>query len=376
MRRVLCVSSPQAAGISVHARILDSRQFLYLTDWLATTSEFNSTYKYTTSQKSITSPIDETQPNLINTAMAASQKQVVLITGCTDGGCGAALALAFHRRGPWQVIATARKVANMSSLPSEIHKVALDITDQASIEECVKTVRELTGGRMNVLINNAGLDQLGPLFDLGTDLTQVRKIFEVNCFSHVAVNNAFLPLLFESAARNKANPGDKETAVIVNHTSTAAHLPTPMPLHGLYCASKRAAAELTDTLRAEVKPFGIEVVELVSGLIKTPFMAKMGPNGMSETVSKGSRWEAARPGLEQLRDGKLHESDGIEVGVWAEGVVADVLGGGKTQVWRGGKAGLAWLGSALHLPGWMFTGMIHQMTGMNLVERELARGGK
>ena len=265
----------------------------------------------------------------------------------------------------------------MTSLPPEIHKVALDITERASIENCVEKVKEITGvGKMNVLINNAGLDQLGPLFDLGTDLTQVRKIFEVNCFSHVAVNNAFLPMLFEAAARVKRNPATKELAVVVNHTSTAGHLPAPMPLHGLYCASKRAAAELTDTLRAEVKPFGVEVVELVSGLIKTPFMAKMGVNGMSETVQGGSRWEAARPGLEKIRDNKLHESDGIEVGVWAEGVVGDLLAekGGKTQIWRGGKAGLAWLGS--YLPGWMFTGMLNEMTGMDLVEKEVARGKK
>ena len=83
-------------------------------------------------------------------------RQTVLITGCSDGGLGAALALELHRM-KYRVFATARNPEKMAGLPKEIERLTLEVTSKESMEACAKEVAARTGGALNMLINNAGV---------------------------------------------------------------------------------------------------------------------------------------------------------------------------------------------------------------------------
>jgi NAD(P)-dependent dehydrogenase (short-subunit alcohol dehydrogenase family) len=122
----------------------------------------------------------------------------VLITGCSDGGLGAALAEAFARRG-FHVLATLRdpsKAAGLASCPGHIEVLPLDVTDTASIESCAAAVATKTGGRLDVLVNNAGSLFMMPLLD--TDLAESKRLFDVNVWGMLAVTQAFAPMLVRS----------------------------------------------------------------------------------------------------------------------------------------------------------------------------------
>src|ERR1700744_3574332 len=104
--------------------------------------------------------------------------RTVLITGCSDGGLGAALAMAFHKRGD-RVIATARDPAKMTSLAAQgIETLALDVVSEASIKSAVAHVSAKTGGALDVLVNNAGRGYSTPLLD--ASLSEVSKLLELN----------------------------------------------------------------------------------------------------------------------------------------------------------------------------------------------------
>lgn len=89
--------------------------------------------------------------------------RTILITGCSDGGLGAALATQFHKRGD-RVLATARNPAKMASLTAlGIETLKLDVLSDESIKACVEEVSALTGGKLNMLVNNAGAGYSMPI---------------------------------------------------------------------------------------------------------------------------------------------------------------------------------------------------------------------
>lgn len=120
--------------------------------------------------------------------------QSVLITGCSAGGIGAALAETFHERG-LHVFATARsmsKMAHLEKLPN-VTFLELDVTDSKSIESAVEIVTSKTGGKLNYLINNSGQSLVMPALD--TNIEDAKKLFDVNLWGMVAVTQAFSPLI-------------------------------------------------------------------------------------------------------------------------------------------------------------------------------------
>ena len=162
--------------------------------------------------------------------------KVVLITGCSQGSLGSALALAFRARGA-QVIATARSEAKLAHLKAHtgIETRQLDVSDGASIKACATSVQHL-----DILVNNAGGLYAMPLAD--ADLEESKRLFDLNVWGQLSVTQAFLPSLIKSKG------------MVVNQTSISSVV--NVPWNGVYNSSKAALAMITDTLRLELEPFG------------------------------------------------------------------------------------------------------------------------
>jgi NAD(P)-dependent dehydrogenase (short-subunit alcohol dehydrogenase family) len=177
-----------------------------------------------------------------------------LITGCSSG-IGRATARALHANG-WDVFATAPNTADVTDLADDgIGIAALDVTDDRSVETAVDDVLE-QAGRVDVLVNNAGYGQIGPVEELPTD--RLIDQFQVNTFGPHRVTRAVLPSMRER--------GD---GTIINISSIYGR--TTMLGQGAYCGSKFALEALSDTLRGELANTGIDVVLVEPGPVETDF---------------------------------------------------------------------------------------------------------
>lgn len=179
-------------------------------------------------------------------------KPVILISGCSSG-IGLALANELASRG-CHVFATARKPAVIKHLEnSGIETMAMDVTVQKSIDFCVKSVID-KAGRIDMLVNNAGYVLIGPVIDLPVD--ELRLEFETNLIGLVALAKAVAPHMI-----------GRRCGRIVNIGSVSGILATPFA--GAYCASKAAVNIITDSMRMELAPFGIEVISVQPGAVKS-----------------------------------------------------------------------------------------------------------
>ena len=180
------------------------------------------------------------------------EKRVVLITGASSGiGYDAAIVLA--RQGH-KVYAGARRIQKMEKLKSYgVTTVELDVTDEASVEKAVNTVLEKEN-RIDVLINNAGYGYYGAIEDVSSE--DAKRQFDVNVFGLIEITKKVLPIMRENRFGR-----------IINISSAAGRVVNY--LGGWYHASKYALEALSDALRMETKEFGIDVVLIEPGGIKT-----------------------------------------------------------------------------------------------------------
>jgi NAD(P)-dependent dehydrogenase (short-subunit alcohol dehydrogenase family) len=177
---------------------------------------------------------------------------VVLISGCSTG-IGRSLAVEFATRN-WRVFATARRPAIINDLKApNVDVSVLDVTDETSIKACVDSVIA-KAGRIDVLVNNAGLLLIGPLVELET--SELRRQFETNVIGLAALTRAVAPHMIK-----------RKSGKIVNISSVSGVLPTPFA--GAYCSTKAALTALSDSLRMELAPFGIKVITVQPGGIKS-----------------------------------------------------------------------------------------------------------
>lgn len=175
---------------------------------------------------------------------------VVLITGCSSG-IGFALAEAFHSRG-FIVYATARHVESIATLATRgLRVLALDVTDAHSIAAAVEVVTK-ESGRLDILINNAGYGQGGAVIDLSAEA--LRRQFETNVIAPVQMARALMPLMLS-----------QQRGRIVNVGSVSGVVTTPFA--GAYCASKAALHALSEAMRMELTPFGIDVITVQPGKV-------------------------------------------------------------------------------------------------------------
>jgi NAD(P)-dependent dehydrogenase (short-subunit alcohol dehydrogenase family) len=180
--------------------------------------------------------------------------QVILITGCSTG-IGRDLAERLTGAG-YTVVATARRVETLETLPAAL-KLPLDVTQPASVEQAVAAVLRQFG-RIDVLVNNAGYALRGALEEIEPDAAQ--QMFEVNVFGVLRMLRAVAPQMRKQG-----------TGRIINVSSIAGKLSTPV--NGTYSASKFALEALSDALRFELAPFGIQVIVIEPGAIQTQFDA-------------------------------------------------------------------------------------------------------
>jgi short-subunit dehydrogenase len=192
--------------------------------------------------------------------MAALKGQTVIITGAS-AGIGQAIARTLAKAGATVVI-TARRQERLETLKKEIEQsdgqaIAIigDINSADDRERLLKETMKATG-RIDALINNAGYGQRGPVELVPMDA--IRQNFETNFFSVVALTQQVIPIM------RKQNSGR-----IVNISSVAGKI--ARPLYSIYSATKFALEAISDGMRLELAPFGIQVVVIEPGFITTEF---------------------------------------------------------------------------------------------------------
>ncbi|KAI1760556.1 putative short-chain dehydrogenase/reductase [Hypoxylon sp. FL1150] len=257
--------------------------------------------------------------------------RTVLITGCGPGGIGSALAIEFHMRGH-RVFATDIS-ADLAHLQDRgIETLALDVTSQSSIEEAAAHVSKLTGGKLDILINNAGVLHAMPFADL--DVAAARRLFDVNVLGVVAVTKTFLPLLLAAAKKDTSNSGGDP--IVANVCSVNSEIRPPF--FGIYNASKAAVEVLSASIRPELAPFGVRVVTIKTGSINTELFRNAPPTKLPED-------SLYRPVKEFIEGRKmLEKASYMEPEVYAKKVVDELLRPSvKHVIWQGGLTMFAWI---------------------------------
>ncbi|KAK6828376.1 hypothetical protein PG987_011717 [Apiospora arundinis] len=292
----------------------------------------------------------------------SQKKLTILITGCSPGGIGAALAVTLHDAGH-HVFATARDPAKLKPLAERgITTLPLDISSDTSIASAVSSISASDAGAtgLDILVNNAAASYSMPVADIS--LEAARTLFDTNVWGQIAVTQAFLPLLLlrSSPTRSSAwgsgwwwkSREQQHQPMIVNHTSVGSVM--AVPFQSVYNASKAALAMFSQTLRMEIAPFGIRVVELKTGGVRTNIIANnnvhkggVDGEGPSEPTAAPSSagaghlptdsiYASARSVVEYALSQEGLANRGITPEQWAREVAALLLGGNPPQViWKG-----------------------------------------
>ncbi len=202
--------------------------------------------------------------------------KIALVTGASSG-IGEATARALMASG-YKVLAGARRLDRMAGLAAAgATLLKLDVTDDASMVAAIEAIK--TGaGRLDVLVNNAGYGSYGALEDVPLD--EARRQFDVNVFGLARLCQLVLPIM-------RAQKSGK----IVNITSVGGKIWEP--LGSWYHATKFAVEGLSDCLRAEVEGFGIDVIIIEPGAIRTEW-AGIARDGLLQTSGSGAYAEQAK----------------------------------------------------------------------------------
>jgi NAD(P)-dependent dehydrogenase (short-subunit alcohol dehydrogenase family) len=234
---------------------------------------------------------------------------VVLVTGCSSG-IGLESALAFARGGD-TTVATMRDLAKADRLrrraADEGLKVDIEQLDVCDAESVIDTVAGLmrTHGRLDVLVNNAGVSSAGPIETLSLDVAE--RLMDTNFWGPMRTVRAVLPGM-----------RDQGSGVIINVSSLASRLPAT-PYSGAYAASKQALNALSEALAGEVKPFGIRVVSIEPGFFSTEIVA----NNLSKDEPLSDVYGADQEWIRSFMEGSADA--GASPGVVAAAIVDAAL---------------------------------------------------
>lgn len=193
--------------------------------------------------------------------------KVILITGGSSG-IGKSIGEYLHSKG-FTVYGTSRNPERITS--SVFPLIKLDVRDAASIKATVASVIEKEG-RVDVLINNAGVGITGPLEEIPAE--EIKNNFETNLFGPIEVMKAVLPQM-----------RSQKSGLIINVTSIAGYM--GLPYRSVYSASKGALELITEALRMEVKSFGIHITNVAPG----DFATNIAAGRYHAPLVKGSAYE-------------------------------------------------------------------------------------
>jgi NAD(P)-dependent dehydrogenase (short-subunit alcohol dehydrogenase family) len=274
-------------------------------------------------------------------------QKTILITGCSSG-IGAALAREFGKRGH-RVYATARRAESLAALEVEgIRGLALDVNDDSSIARALDIVSR-EAGHLDLLVNNAGFSQVGAVVDLTRE--DLRRQYETNVIAPMAVTGQAVPLLRAAVAKNGS-------AVVANVGSIVGLFTTPFA--AAYCSSKAAVHSLTDALRMELAPFGIHVVSIQPGGVRSSFgehaeaAVRLPENSLYKPVEAGIR---ARAQAGQL--------GAMPADVFVVPVVDALLRSSPPRVVRGGTNSVRLPLLKRLLPAAMFDAKLSKLFGLD-----------
>ncbi len=236
--------------------------------------------------------------------MTASTRGVVLVTG-SSSGIGESCALHLDRLG-FEVVGGVRRKEDGERLAGQCSPrfrwIPLDVTEPDQVRDAMGEVGRIAGARgLAGLVNNAGVALVSPLECI--PMATFRRQLEINVFGRLAVTQAALPAL--RAARGR----------VVNIGSIAGRVVSP--LLGAYSASKFAVEAMTDALRLELAPDGIEVSVVEPGMVRTPIWDK----GATEVATlrqqmspeAATRYDPLFVALERVVNHPRHRGVGVEV---------------------------------------------------------------
>jgi len=183
----------------------------------------------------------------------SSMSKVVFITGASSG-IGLSIGNYLHQKG-YRVFGTSRTPEKYSN--SLFPLIALDVRDQSSIQQAVQTLLSQTD-TVDVVINNAGVGITGPLEEI--PVSEIKSHFDTNLFGPIAVMQTILPQLRLQGS-----------GLIINITSIAGYM--GLPFRSVYSASKGALELITEGIRMEVKPFGVDITNVAPGDFATNIAA-------------------------------------------------------------------------------------------------------
>lgn len=193
--------------------------------------------------------------------------KVVLITGGSSG-IGKSIGEFLHAKG-FVVYGTSRNPEKISG--SVFPLIALDVRNKESIQKAVSEVISKSG-RIDVVINNAGVGITGPIEEIPTE--EIKNNFETNLFGPIEVMKSVLPQM-----------RSQKSGLIINITSIAGYM--GLPYRGIYSASKGALELITEALRMEVKSLGIHITNVAPG----DFATNIAAGRFHAPLIKGSAYE-------------------------------------------------------------------------------------
>jgi NAD(P)-dependent dehydrogenase (short-subunit alcohol dehydrogenase family) len=205
--------------------------------------------------------------NLTSDSKQIEMSKVVLITGGSSG-IGKSIGEFLHHKG-FAVYGTSRNPDKV--VHSIFPLVALDVRDAKSIHLAVAKIIQETG-RLDIVINNAGVGITGPLEEI--PMEEIKNNFETNFFGPIEVMKAVLPQM-----------RSQQSGLIINITSIAGYM--GLPYRSVYSASKGALELITEALRMEVKPFGIQITNVAPG----DFATNIAAGRFHAPVTTGSAYE-------------------------------------------------------------------------------------
>jgi short-subunit dehydrogenase len=189
-----------------------------------------------------------------------TNQKVAIVTG-SSSGIGYETAIVLARNG-FRTYATMRNLEKAKTIADvakkeklSLYTIKLDVTDEKSVNDAIKTIKS-EAGRIDVLVNNAGYGLMGSLEDLS--LGEIKAQYETNVFGLIRVTQAVLPTMRE-----------QKGGIIVNISSIGGKM--AMPLSSPYIGTKFAVEGLSESIAYDLAPFGIKVVIIEPGAIKTNF---------------------------------------------------------------------------------------------------------